>query len=80
MNLWEVLLPLIDGFLQLPEIEFSEYEIDSDLKIEGDVKKENNDDISYEFEPIEYGTIIEGKKNVLEISPLKEYSLKINLT
>jgi hypothetical protein len=69
-----VLLPLIDGFLQLPEIEFSEYEIDSDDK------KENNDDISYEFEPIEYGTIIEGKKNVLEISPLKEYSLKINLT
>ena len=75
-----VLLPLIDGFLQLPEIEFSEYEFDSDLKIEGDVKKENNDDISYEFEPIEYGTIIEGTKNVLEISPLKEYSLKINLT
>lgn len=75
-----VLLPLIDGFLQLPEIEFSEYEFDSDLKIEGDVKKENNDDISNEFEPIEYGTIIEGKKNVIEISPLKEYSLKINLT
>lgn len=75
-----VLLPLIDGFLQLPEIEFSEYEIDSDLNIEGESKKEYEDDISYEFEPIEYGTIIEGKKNVLEISPLKEYSLKINLT
>jgi hypothetical protein len=75
-----VLLPLIDGFLQLPEIEFSEYEFNSDLNIEGDAKKENNDNISYEFEPIEYGTIIEGKKNVLEISPLKEYSLKINLT
>jgi len=62
---------LIDGFFQLLEIEFSEYEFDSDLKIERNVKKESNDDISYKFEPIQYGSIIQGKKNVIEISPLK---------
>ena len=32
------------------------------------------------FEPIEFGTIIDGEKNVLKIEPLKEYNLKIDLT
>ncbi len=81
-NIKIILLPLVDGFLQLPEIEFSECEIDSDSNL--DLKKKdkngNNNENIVEFEPIEYGTVIEGEKNVLKISPLKEYNLKINLT
>ena len=67
------LLPLIDGYISLPEIEFNEYN-DYDNTI-------NN--LNYpndKFEPIEYGSIIEGEKNVVKICPLKEYNLKINLT
>ena len=81
-NIKIILLPLVDGFLQLPEIEFSEYEIDSDsnLNLKKEDKKGNNDENIVEFEPIEFGTVIEGEKNVLKISPLKEYNLKINLT
>ena len=80
-NIKIALLPLIDGFLQLPQIEFSEYEKDSDLNFnlnEGDKKDDNEENI--EFEPIEYGSVIEGEKNVLKIRPSREYSLKINLT
>ena len=77
-NIEIALLPLIEGFLQLPEIEFAEYEFNSDLNI-GD-KKDNNEDIDNEFETIEYGTVIEGEKNVLKIEPPREYNLKINLT
>ncbi len=53
-----ILLPLIDGFLKLPEIEFSELE----LKNEEDIDKYNKSQIisEVEFEPIEYGTVIEG--------------------
>ena len=64
-NIKVILLPLLDGFLSLPEIEFNECELDND---------ENK------FESIEYGSIIEGEKNVVNITPLKEYTLKINLT
>ena len=77
-NIEIALLPLIEGFLQLPEIEFTEYEFNSDLNI-GD-KKDNNEEIDNEFETIEYGTVIEGEKNVLKIEPPREYNLKINLT
>ena len=80
-NIKIVLLPLNDGFLQLPDIEFSEFELESDLNFNlNEGNKDNNDDNFDEFEPIEYGTVIEGDKNVLKISPLKEYNLKINLT
>ena len=78
-NIKIALLPLIDGFLQLPEIEFSEYEKDSDLNFIEEDKKDNNEEY-IDFEPIEYGSIIEGEKNVLKIRPSKEYNLKINLT
>ena len=63
-NVKIILLPLIDGFISLPEFEFNEC-CDSN---------ENK------FEPIEYGSIIDGDKNVINITPLKEYTLKINLT
>ena len=80
-NIKIVLLPLNDGFLQLPDIEFSEFELESDLNFNlNEGNKDNNNDNFDEFEPIEYGTVIEGEKNVLKISPLKEYNLKINLT
>ena len=78
-NIKIALLPLIDGFLQLPEIEFSEYEKDSDLNFIEEDKNDNNEEY-IDFEPIEYGSIIEGEKNVLKIRPSKEYNLKINLT
>ena len=65
-NVKMILLPLIDGLISLPEFDFNEFE--------GDSGNENT------FEPIEYGSIIEGEKNVIKINPLKEYSLKINLT
>ena len=64
-NVKIILLPLIDGFLSLPEFEFNE------------CCNDNNENI---FEPIEYGSIIDGDKNVINITPLKEYTLKINLT
>ena len=79
-NIKIVLLPLVDGYLQLPEIEFSEYELDSDSILNEIDKKDNKEEIIDEFEPIEFGTVVEGKKNVLEINSLKEYNLKINLT
>ena len=61
-----ILLPLIDGLLPLPEIEFNECDFSSNS---------NN-----QFEPIEYNSIIEGIKNTVKIIPFKEYNLKINLT
>ena len=32
------------------------------------------------FDPIEYGTIIEGNERVVNITPAKECTLKLNLT
>ena len=79
------LLPLVDGFLKLPEIEFLEYEItdvkDDILKI--NENEENQGEFSVgkmNFDPIEYGTIIEGNGKVVNITPSKECSLKLNLT
>ena len=51
-----------------------------DLGLNSGNKKENDEDNVIEFEPIEYGTVIEGLKNVIKIAALKEYNLKINLT
>ena len=84
-NMKVKLLPLVDGFLKLPEIEFLEYEIaenkdDSILKIN---ENENKGEFSVgkmSFDPIEYGTIIEGNEKVVNITPAKECSLKLNLT
>ena len=75
-NIKIALLPLIEGFLQIPEIEFSEYKINTNLK-ENEI---DNNEENEEFEPIEYGSVIEGENNVLKIEPPKEYNLKINLT
>ena len=66
-NVKVFLLPLFDGSLCLPEFEFNEYS-------ESDNSNENK------YEPIEYGSIIDGEKNSINIAPLKDYSLKINLT
>jgi len=83
------LLPLIDGYLKLPEIEFLEYEMPGEEKTEK-IKfdtRDDNEDSKEEiaigkmvFEPIEYGTIIEGNEKVLRITPTAECSLKLNLT
>ena len=80
------LLPLLDGFLKLPEIEFMEYEIsenkDDVLKI-NENENINNDEFAIgkmDFDPIEYGTIIEGNEKVVNITPAKECTLKLNLT
>ena len=85
------LLPLVDGFLKLPEIEFLEYEIqnEDENKIENikigkdDDKDESKNEMiigKMTFDPIEYGTIIEGNEKVLSITPATECSLKLNLT
>ena len=80
------LLPLLDGFLKLPEIEFMEYEIsenkDDILKINENenIKKDEFSIGKIDFEPIEYGTIIEGNEKVVNITPAKECTLKLNLT
>ena len=84
-NLKIKLLPLVDGFLKIPEIEFMEYEItenkDDILKInENDEKKDEFTIGKMNFEPIEYGTIIEGNEKVVNITPAKECTLKLNLT
>ena len=83
------LLPLIDGFLKLPEIEFLEYEMPGEEKTEK-IKfdtRDDNEDSREEiaigkmvFDPIEYGTVIEGNEKVLRITPTTECSLKLNLT
>ena len=82
------LLPLVDGFLKLPEIEFMEYEIQNNKEENTDKIKINNNKIKGEemaigemnFDPIEYGTVIEGNQRVLRITPTTECSLKLNLT
>ena len=84
-NLKIKLLRLVDGFLKIPEIEFMEYEItenkDDILKInENDEKKDEFTIGKMNFEPIEYGTIIEGNEKVVNITPAKECTLKLNLT
>ena len=83
-NLKIKLLPLVDGFVKLPEIEFLEYEITEDkddiLKINENEKKDEYSVGKMSFDPIEYGTIIEGNEKVVNITPAKECSLKLNLT
>ena len=84
-NMKVKLLPLVDGFLKLPEIEFLEYEIaenkdDSILKINENENKGEFTVGKMSFDPIEYGTIIEGNEKVVNITPAKECSLKLNLT
>ena len=83
------LLPLVDGFLKLPEIEFLEYEMsgkDKNEKIKIETGKDNEDSKEeivigkMNFDPIEYGTVIEGNGKVLRITPTTECSLKLNLT
>ena len=83
-NLKIKLLPLVDGFVKLPEIEFLEYEITEDkddiLKINENEKKDEYSVGKMSFDPIEYGTIIEGNERVVNITPAKECTLKLNLT
>ena len=69
------LLPLVDGFLRLPEIEFSECEIKND-------ENEQNEIVigKLEFESIDFGSVIEGNAKVLRITPVTESTLKLNLT
>ena len=57
-----------------------DYDYNLDLELNSGNKKENDENNLIEFEPIEYGTVIEGLKNVIKIAALKEYNLKINLT
>ena len=78
------LLPLVDGFVKLPEIEFLEYEIsennDDILKINEEENKGEFTIGKMNFEPIEYGTLIEGNEKVVNITPAKECALKLNFT
>ena len=88
------LLPLVDGFLKLPEIEFLEYELEKKeteedkneiIKIGGvsEDSEDNKQEIiigKMSFDPIEFGTVIEGNQKVLRIKPTTECSLKLNLT
>ena len=97
-NISVKLLPLVDGFVKLPEIEFLEYEIKEGAKTD---KKSNEDKIDklkidfvensedekediaigdMNFDPIEFGTVIEGNEKVLKIKPTTECALKLNLT
>ena len=82
-NIVVQLLPLGDGFLCLPKIEFM------DMTIEDNETEENNNKVKEfncvdeslvvgDFEPIDYDSDIEGNKNVLRINPLTEYNSKIN--
>ena len=84
-NIKVKILPLIDGFLKLPEIEFLEYEIteqeDDQIKInENDGNKDEFAIGKIKFDPIEYGTVVEGNEKVVNITPSNECSLKLNLT
>ena len=69
------LMPLIDGFLHLPEIEFLESEIKEN---ENNNKKDNNLN-SIDFNQIEFGTYIEGNEKILKINSLSENTVKLNL-
>ena len=66
---------MVDGFLRLPEIEFSECEIKND-------ENEQNEIVigKLEFESIDFGSVIEGNAKVLRITPVTESTLKLNLT
>ena len=87
------LLPLVDGFLKLPDIEFFEYEIQGETdekkdKIDIGLNDENEESKEEEvvvvgkmtFDPIEFGAVIEGNNKVIRINPANECSLKLNLT
>ena len=85
------LLPLVDGFLKLPEIEFFEYEIQGEtddkkdkiqigLNDEDEESKEEEVVGKMSFDPIEFGAVIEGNNKVIRINPANECSLKLNLT
>jgi hypothetical protein len=85
------LLPLVDGFLKLPEIEFFEYDIQGEtdeknekikigLNDEDEESKEDEVVGKMTFDPIEFGAVIEGNNKVIRINPANECSLKLNLT
>ena len=82
-NLSIQILPLVDGFLKLPEIEFFEYEIQNKENGIQDDNKEREEEMiigKMNFEPIELGSVIEGNEKVIKIIPFKESSLKLNLS
>ena len=84
------LLPLVDGFLKLPDIEFFEYDIqggNDENKDKIQILNDENDESREEevvgkmiFDPIEFGAVIEGNNKVIRINPANECSLKLNLT
>ena len=76
------LLPLVDGFLKLPQIEFFTSEIKNPSNVENNEEENEQEFIvgKMNFETIEYDSIFEGNEKVIKIIPLNECSLKLNLT
>jgi hypothetical protein len=67
------ILPLLDGYVKLPEIDFMEYKIDN-LTLD-EIKNIN----SLEFLPLTAGSIIEGNERILKIYSINNCALRLNL-
>ena len=65
---------LIDGFVKLPEFEFSEFEI------ENNQEKNKYENVKImNFNSIEFESIIEGNEKIIQIFPENKSMLKVNI-
>ena len=65
---------LIDGFVKLPEFEFSEFEIENNLE-----KNKYENVKIMNFNSIEFESIIEGNEKIIQIFPENKSTLKVNI-
>ena len=65
---------LIDGFVKLPEFEFSEFEIENNLE-----KNKYENVKIMNFNSIEFDSVIEGNQKIIQIHPENKSMLKVNI-
>lgn len=65
--------PLVDGYVKIPIIDFSEIEFSKDSTTNAkDFKEEEN--------PLRYGSIIEGNGRIVKVNSVNSLTLRLNLT
>jgi hypothetical protein len=71
------LIPLQDGFIKLPEIDFMEYKISNPQvrSLNNDLQNIN----SLEFLPLSPGSIIEGNERIVKVYSIENTTLRLNL-
>ena len=66
-----ILIPLQDGYIKLPEVEFMEYKITSC----SDIRNVN----SLEFLPLSSATVTEGNERIIKVYSINSCTLRLNL-